>query len=307
MNEPVLALDIGGTKITAGLVGHAGRVLHRYRRDIPHSDAEATWAAVREAVDTARGNVTVAGVGVGCAGPIDVRTGKASPINLPCWRDFPLLERISALLPALPVAMAGDGVCMTMGEHLAGAGRGSENLLGVVVSTGIGGGLVLRGEPYLGRTGNAGHIGHMVTEPDGLPCTCGGRGCVETVASGPAMVRWARVSGWQAPESAHAEHLAAAALMGDEIAQSAFSRAGKAVGRAIAGVAAVCDLDLVVVGGGVARSGPLLFEPLRTTLAAHSRLSYLDGLAVVPTALDEDAALLGAASLIRTREHIRVP
>jgi glucokinase len=168
----------------------------------------------------------------------------------------------------------------------------------MVVSTGVGGGLVLDGAPYDGRTGNAGHVGHVVVDLDGEPCSCGGRGCVETVAGGPRMAGWARANGWSGGPRADAKELAVAARAGDPVARRAFERGGAAVAAMIASVAAVCDLDLVVIGGGVARSGPLLFDPLRTTLATHARLDYLRGLQVVAAELGGDAGLVGAAALI---------
>ena len=143
------------------------------------------------------------------------------------------------------------------------ASRGAHFMLGMVVSTGIGGGLVLDGAPYDGRTGNAGHVGHVVVDPDGAPCTCGGRGCVETIASGPHIAQWARDNGWKAPPDADAKELADAANAGDSIALKAFRRCATYVAAMIASVGAVCDLDLVVIGGGVSKSGPLLFDPLR--------------------------------------------
>jgi glucokinase len=157
--------------------------------------------------------------------------------------------------------------------------------------------LVLDGIPYVGRTGNAGHVGHTVVEPDGLPCPCGGRGCVETVAAGPSMVRWARANGWAAPPGAAATDLAAAAAAGDPLAQRAFRRGATALAAMIASVAAVCDLDLVVIGGGVAKSGHLLLDPLREALADYARLDFLTGLRVVPAELGGDAGLVGAARL----------
>jgi glucokinase len=163
-----------------------------------------------------------------------------------------------------------------------------------VVSTGVGGGLIVDGQPWRGRSGNAGHVGHVVVEPGGAKCGCGGRGCVETVARGPALAQWARERGW---DGETAKQLAADARAGDAVAVAAFERGGRAVGRMIAGVAAVCDLDVVVVGGGVALAGDLLFTPIRQALAEHARLDYLAGLAVRPAALGADAALLGAAVL----------
>ena len=186
-----------------------------------------------------------------------------------------------------------------MGERWRGAGRGAQFMLGMVVSTGIGGGLVLDGAPYDGRTGNAGHVGHVVVDPDGAPCTCGGRGCVETLASGPHMAQWAREHGWDAPPEADAKELADAANAGDPVALRAFHRGATAVAAMIASVGAVCDLDLVVIGGGVAKSGALLFDPLREALAVHAGLDFLRDLRVVPAELGGDAGLVGAAALVK--------
>jgi glucokinase len=188
---------------------------------------------------------------------------------------------------------------MTLGESWRGATREVRFVLGMVVSTGIGGGLVLDGAPFLGRTGNAGHVGHVIVEQDGEPCSCGGRGCVETVASGPHMTRWALRHGWAGPPGADAKELADAANAGDQLALGAFRRGGRAVAAMIASVAAVCDLDLVVIGGGVAKSGPLLFDPLRDALATYARLEFIRGLRVVPAELDGDAGLVGAAALAK--------
>jgi glucokinase len=201
-------------------------------------------------------------------------------------------------MPGVPVRLAGDGICMALAEHWRGAGRGANFLLGMVVSTGVGGGLVLDGVPYHGRTGNAGHVGHVVVEPDGQLCPCGGRGCVETVASGPWMTRWALANGWAAPPGADAVTLAEAAYAGDPVARQAFHRGATALAAMIASVGAVCDLDLVVIGGGVANSGRTLFDPLEAALADYAGLSFIRGLRVVPAALGGDAGLIGAAALV---------
>ncbi|MGB3356739.1 MAG: ROK family protein, partial [Mycobacterium sp.] len=197
----------------------------------------------------------------------------------------------------LPVRLGGDGLCMAMAESRHGAGRGAQFMLGMVVSTGIGGGLVLDGAPYHGRTGNAGHVGHVVVERGGAPCPCGGRGCVEMVASGPHLAQWAHANGWQAPADADAKALAEAAANGDPVAVGAFRRGADALAAMIASVAAVCDLDLVVIGGGVAKAGPVLFDPLREALTGYAGLDFIHGLEVVPAELDGDAGLVGAAYL----------
>jgi glucokinase len=295
-----LCLDIGGTKIAAGLTDPGGALVHTAIRPTPAGGAaEEVWAAVAATIaDTLRvagGDVTA--VGIASAGPIDLHGGTVSPINIRSWRGFPLRDRVAAEVPGVPVRLGGDGVCMALGEHWLGAGRGVRFMLGMVVSTGVGGGLVLDGVPYTGRTGNAGHVGHVVVEQDGRPCACGGRGCVETVASGPWMVRWARENGWAAPPGAGARDLAAAAAAGDAVAVRAFRRGTTALAAMIASVGAVCDLDLVVIGGGVAKSGGLLFDPLRAALADYAGLDFLAGLRVVPAELGGEAGLIGAARL----------
>ena len=295
-----LCLDIGGTKIAAGLADPGGVLVHTSIRRTPAAaSAEQVWVAVAATVAGAlrAADGSVGAVGIASAGPIDLGSGSVSPINIPSWQGFPLRDRVAAAVPGVPVQLGGDGVCMALGEHWLGAGRGARFLLGMVVSTGVGGGLVLDGTPYAGRTGNAGHVGHVVVEQDGEPCTCGGHGCVETVASGPSMVRWARANGWSAPPGAGAKELADAAGRGDALALAAFRRGTTALARTIASVAAVCDLDLVVIGGGVAASGPLLFEPLREALADYARLRFLRGLRVVQAELGAEAGLVGAARL----------
>ncbi|ORV95767.1 ROK family protein [Mycobacterium kyorinense] len=289
-----LALDIGGTKIAAGLVDSVGAVVHSVKRPTPTGDV---WAVVEamigDAIDVAGG--AIGGVGVASSGPINLAAGTVSPVNIADWRGFPLRDRVAAAVPGVPVRLGGDGLCMALGEHWRGAGRGARFLLGIVVSTGVGGGLVLDGAPYHGRTGNAGHVGHVVVDPDGRPCSCGGHGCVETVAAGPSMTRWARANGWS---GADAMALAESAAARDPVALRAFRRGADALAAMIASVAAVCDLDAVVVGGGVANAGRLLFDPLRAAVADHAGLDFIRGLRVVPAALGGDAGLVGAARLL---------
>jgi glucokinase len=295
-----LTLDIGGTKIAAGLVDPSGVLVHRATRPTPKGrGAEQVWAVTRQMIgeEMQAAGGAVRALGIGSAGPIDLPAGTVSPINIPCWRHFPLRDRIAAVVPGVPVQLAGDGVCMALGEHWRGAGRGAGFLLGMVVSTGVGGGLVLDGVPYHGRTGNAGHVGHVVVELDGQPCSCGGHGCVETVAAGPWMTRWALANGWAAPPDADAAALAEAADAGDAVAVRAFRRGATALAAMIASVGAVCDLDLLVVGGGVAKSGRTLFDPLDEALAGYAGLDFIRGLRVVPAALGGDAGLIGAAAL----------
>ncbi|BBX09820.1 ROK family protein [Mycolicibacterium aichiense] len=294
-----LAVDIGGTKIAAGLVDPDGRLLFQTRQPTPRThDPDQVWAVTLRTIDDALAAAggAVDGVGIAAPGPIDLPTQSMSPINMPAWRGFPIRDRVMSAVPDVPVRMAGDGLCMALGEHWRGAGQGAAFLLGMVVSTGIGGGLILDGAPYHGRTGNAGHVGHVVVDIDGPPCTCGGRGCVEAIASGPHLAQWARSQGW---DGADAKELADAAASGNEVALAAFRRGARAVAAMIASVGAVCDLDLVVLGGGVAKAGPVLFDPLHEELRTFAGLGFLSGLRVVPAALGGEAGLVGAAALLR--------
>jgi glucokinase len=301
----VLALDVGGTKLAAGLVDGDGRVVHAERRPTPHGPADDAAAGLRavhgllDSVLAATGRPRVAGVGIGCGGPMRWPAGEVSPVNLPAWRHLPLRAAVAERFPGLPVRLHNDAVCLAAAEHWRGAGRGVDDMLGMVVSTGVGGGLVLGGRLVDGATGNAGHVGHVVVEPDGPDCKCGGRGCLEAIARGPALPVWARERGWRPGEpDATARELADDARRGDRVAVAAFARAGRAVGVALASVVHLLDVRLVSVGGGVAQAGPLLFEPLREVFARHCRLSYADGARVVPAALGQDAGLVGAAALV---------
>lgn len=298
-----LALDIGGTKIAAGIVDAKGQLLHKNRQPTPRdADPDEVWAAaertIADALAAAGG--AVAGVGISSAGPIHLPDGTISPVNIAAWRGFGVVERVSAAVPGVPVRLAGDGLCMALGEHWRGAGRGVAFMLGMVVSTGVGGGLVLDGRPYTGRSGNAGHVGHMIVDLDGPPCSCGAHGCVEAIASGPHLVDWARANGWSGDD---ARQLAQAAAAGDEIAVRAFGRGARALAAMIASVAATCDLDLVVIGGGVANAGAVLFDPLKAALGEYAALDFIRALQVVPAELGGDAGLVGAAALLR--DHAR--
>jgi glucokinase len=293
-----LAVDVGATKIAAGLADARGGLVHTATLPTPPGDAEAVWAVAERLITETTAGTAVRGVGIASAGPIQLATGTVSPLNIAGWRDFPIVDRVAALVPGVPVRLGGDGVCMALGEHRHGAGRGTQSLLGIVVSTGVGGGLILDGKPYDGLTGNAGHVGHVVVELDGPSCACGGRGCVEAIASGPRLARWACEHGWTAPAGAGAKELAEAAGAGNQVALMAFRRGATALAAMIASVAAVCELDLAVVGGGVAKAGRLLFDPMREALHGYARLDFLRSLRVVPAQLGDTAGLVGAAALV---------
>ncbi|MEV0401264.1 ROK family protein [Actinoallomurus sp. NPDC050550] len=299
----VLAIDIGGTKLAAALVDQDGRLRGRTTRPTPPGDAEAIWTALAAAVTEAMGEETVIGAGMGCAGPLDTVAGTASPVNIPSWRGFPVRDRLAALLGGPPVTLVNDAVAGAVAEYRHGAGRGSRAMLGMVVSTGVGGGLILDGKVYAGPTGNAGHIGHTTVDLNGERCPCGSRGCVETFTSGTSMVRWARANGWTHPAPDGAA-LAADARAGHQVALAAFDRAGRGLAAGIASAAALCDLDRVVIGGGVSRSWDVLEPPLVRAMGDYAGLAFVRRVTVVPSELGAEAGLLGAAALAHDPELV---
>jgi glucokinase len=304
--SPALAVDVGGTKLAAAVVEPGGRLVTwaqvPTRRDL---DAEQLWRTLEVLVDQVLEAAGVdapaglAGVGAGCGGPMKWPAGIVSPLNLPLWRSFPLRARLQERFPGVPVRVQNDAMCLVAGEHWRGAGRGKDNVLGMVVSTGVGGGLVLNSRIIMGASGNAGHIGHVVVDPDGPVCACGGRGCLEAIARGPALVAWAQSQGWrQGQPDATAKDLADDGAHGHPVGLAAMRRAGRALGIAIASAAHLCDLEVVSIGGGLSQAGAVLFDPLEESLHAHAKLEFVRRLGVVPAALGQSAGLVGAAALI---------
>ncbi|MEU4008296.1 ROK family protein [Streptomyces pseudogriseolus] len=298
----VAALDIGGTKIAGALVDREGRIQARAQRPTPaREDGDTVMAAVAAVI----GDLTASplweragAVGIGSAGPVDASTGTVSPVNVPGWRDYPLVAGVRDATGGLPVELIGDGVAITAAEHWQGAARGHDNALCMVVSTGVGGGLVLGGCLHPGPTGNAGHIGHISVDLDGDPCPCGARGCVERIASGPNIARRALDNGWRpGPDGdTSAAAVAAAARAGDPVAVASFERAARALAAGIAATATLVEIDIAVIGGGVGKAGEVLFAPLRKALTEYATLSFVQRLAVVPAQMGTDAGLVGAAA-----------
>ncbi|MDH6574539.1 ROK family protein [Kitasatospora sp. MAP5-34] len=302
--RPIAAVDIGGTKIAAALVDQDGALLTRTQRPTPATaGGEAVLRAVLDVLDELAASPLWSGVravGVGSAGPVDTARGTVSPVNIPGWRGFPLVERISAhLAPTpLPVVLAGDGIAIAAAEHRFGAARPYDNALCMVVSTGVGGGLILGGALHTGTTGNAGHIGHITVDLDGEPCPCGSRGCLEQFASGTAIARHALRTGWRpTTDDTSAVAVAAAARAGDPLALAAYDRAARALAAGIAATATLVELDAVVIGGGVAQVGELLLGPLREHLTTYAALPFTAGIKVHRAQLGTDAGLVGAAAV----------
>ena len=296
----ILGLDVGGTKLAAGLVRDDGTLIaHEMRPTIAQGSPQDLWEDVVDLVETvlAATPQEYVAVGIGCGGPMVWPDGVVSPVNIPAWRGFPLKDHMrERFADERPIAIHNDAVALALAEHRWGAGRGANTMLGMVVSTGVGGGLILNGRRIDGHSGNAGHVGHIVAEYDGPPCICGGRGCVERIARGPSIVAHAIELGWAGEPTGRA--LADGARAGDAAAVAAFSRAGRAVGVALASIVAALDLELVVVGGGIAQSGEVFFNPLRNAFDEHAGMDFVRNCAIVPSQLGYLAGIPGAAAVV---------
>jgi glucokinase len=297
-----LAVDVGGTKVEAALVDVLGVVLpgSRFRAPTgPERDSDGLAHSVDEVVGRATAATPVGarliGAGIGSAGPVNELEGRVSPLNLGVWRDYPLRDQVASVLPDIPVLLRMDGICIALAEHWVGAGRGYDNVMGMIVSTGIGGGLVLHGNTVSGPTGNAGHIGHVEVAGFDDPCLCGGIGCVEAIASGPKTVAWARRQGWTGTTG---EQLGASFRAGDPIAAAAIERSGRAIGQVIASATSLVDLEIVAIGGGFAQVTPVLFDHMRSAIATRWQFGFVTKVKVVPSGLSSDGPLIGAAALV---------
>jgi len=284
MPDLVLAVDVGGTKMAAGLVTPEGAMVERAQvptgTEAAGADAEALWARLAGLVEGTLEAVPapqrVVACGAGCGGPMSPGGEEVSPLNIAPWRSFPLRARLAALT-GLPTFVDNDAKALALGEGWVGAAAGHRDFLAMVVSTGVGGGIVLDGRLLGGRLGNAGHIGHVVVEPEGRPCACGGRGCLEAEASGTAITA---VTGQPA-------RLAPPAVV---------RRVGTLVGRAVASVVNLLDLPLAVASGSVALGfGEPFFRAAQDEMDLRCGLSFARGARIVPGGLGDRGPLIGAA------------
>lgn len=308
VTDYALAVDLGGTKVEAALVEAAGTPFppSRFRQATGHTStseqlAAAVTSVVRESLAALPAHATLLGAGIGSAGPIAGTTGNVSPLNLAAWRDYPLAELVADQLPGLPVTLRMDGICITLAEVWLGAAQGESNVMGMIVSTGVGGGLILGGRAIAGPTGNAGHIGHVAVAGFDDPCACGARGCLEGIASGPRTVAWARTRGFTGDTG---EQLGAAAASGNAVARAAIERSATAVGRAIASASALVDLDVVAIGGGFSHVSGDYIALVGEAVARHSDFGFVTKTRVVASGLKGDGPLVGAAALVHRSDLI---
>jgi glucokinase len=317
----VLALDFGGTKLAAGIPARQGYSwVVREQVETPRDGLSALSAMLKLANGITQ-DAIVKGVGVSFGGHLDGVTGVVSrSVQVPGWEGVRLVRILEGHFRA-PVKVANDANAGALGEwHISSLGRGS-TMAYLQASTGVGAGLVVGGKPIAGVDGLAGEVGHLVVDRDGEPCLCGRRGCVETIASGPAIARHAArlLTGTPPPRTGDevstlslpltAEDVAEAAAKGDPIALTVLAQAGQALAVAIGDIVTVFNPDVIAVGGGVTRAGAPLWDPLRDTLArevwpvvttevrlARSLDAPLWGAAVLGQEASEECSALAAGS-----------
>jgi glucokinase len=308
-----IGIDIGGTKVAAGVVDEAGQVLAVARRRTPSRDPAHIADVAVEIVGQLRTDFDVSAVGIGAAGFVDAeRATVLFAANL-AWRGAPIRDEIGERLD-LPVIVENDANAAAWGEYRFGAGDAQPDVVLLTIGTGIGAGLIIDGALHRGRFGIAGEPGHLRVVPGGRLCGCGNRGCLEQYCSGTALVRAAREVAQERPmdaarllELAHGDIanidgpvVTKAAQEGDPAAVDCFDEIGRWLGQGLADLAAVLDPGRFVIGGGVAEAGDLLLDAGRETYAAVlTGRGYRPLADVVPAQLGSQAGMIGAADLAR--------
>jgi glucokinase len=309
----VLALDVGGTKLAAGVVAPDGRILATGM--VPAGPADGPDRMIERHLALARRLVIEAAVewsavelvGIGCGGPLDRVTGTVhEPVNLPGWIDYPIVRRVEDAL-GRPAVLENDATAALLGELWFGAARGRRDVAYFTISTGIGGGIALDGEVRRGAAGNAGEFGHQSVAWDGWPCACGRRGCVEAFASGTNIARRAREAVARKPgarlielagsaDAITAAHVVAAVREGDPLAREVWDATTAVLGAGVANVVNLFNPELVVLGGGVTAAGNLLLEPVARS-ARTALPPAANAVEIVLAALGSNVGIVGAAAV----------
>ncbi len=315
----ILTVDLGGTRIRTARYTPDGRMEKRIAVPTPSAEGpETVLERIRETVRAVwpEGDTPVAALSISAPGPVDAHRGvvRFTP-NISRWKDVPLRDLMADTF-GVPTFVANDANLAALGEFRFGAGRGVRDLVYLTISTGIGGGIIIDGRLFEGGQGLGGEVGHMVIEPHGPPCGCGGYGCLEAVASGTAIAREARaavargeaslLARWKDhPEEITARTVAEAAAQGDELSRQILARAGAYIGLALVSLMYLLNPALFVLGGSVVKAGDLLLEPLRQTVRERVQPVYWENTPIVQAALGDDVVLLGALAL--ALERLQIP
>ena len=298
MSRLALAVDVGGTKLEAALVGEDGALLRgsRSRRATgpdatPASLDDAIATVITHALSRLPDDAELVGAGIGSAGPINRDAGQILPVNMPAARGYGLAGAVrtaaaGVLGRRLPTVFGHDGGALALAESWLGATKDARSSLAIVVSTGVGGGFVVNGAYIPGASGNAGHLGQVRRE---------GGSTLEEIAAGPASASWARQQGWAGSTG---EDLARDAAAGDAIARAAIERSARAVGEALADAATLIDLDVVAIGGGFSKVSPDYIDLVQQALTASAAHEYSRRTRVVRSGLGDEGPLIGAAAFV---------
>ncbi len=306
MNDWVVGIDLGATKIALGLVDPQNNVVAQRRiltnaADGPESAVERMAASIAELGVALPADQKIAAVGICSPGPLDHDAGVIiDPPNLTGWRDVPLQQMMEAKLN-VPVRLEHDAKAAALGEFYYGAGQGEQHMIYVVAGTGVGAAIIINGQLYRGMHNFAGEVGHITIDRNGDPCGSGVRGCVQEYICGPGLARhYARLKGENpASTDVTGEQVAELAEAGDEVALQVMTQAGEALGTAVASMAMILDIELYVIGGSVVKAGELLLGPARQTVPHFCFDSVAATVRIVPAALHENGAILGCAWLAR--------
>jgi glucokinase len=311
--NPVLAMDIGGTKIATALISRDSKILaQEYSLAMAYEGVQPVISRIFTAIDSILSSrrMTVpelAAMSIACAGGIDSENGIVSQSpNLPGWRNVPLRNIITERYK-VNTFLLNDANAAAIGEHRLGAGRGTRNLFYMTVSTGIGGGIIIENRLYAGASGVAGEIGHMTVDPNGPKCSCGNFGCLERMVSGKAVatdaikrIREGAKSSLVGIEKGKidditAEKVSKAAYDGDSLALEIIARAANYLGTGVVNLVNLLNPEIVVIGGGLSKIGDLLFNPVREAVKERAFELASQIVHIVPAELGDDAGVLGAA------------
>lgn len=305
----IIAIDIGGTQLRVATFPEGSSTPLKVQRTPTHRQGENVFDRLTALINSVWPEESVSAICAACPGPLDPARGLIfSTPNIRGWKNFPFVELLNQKYN-LPVFIENDANLAAVGEWRYGAGQGHNDVLYMTISTGIGGGVISGGRLLTSARGMTAELGHLTVLPDGPLCSCGRRGHLEAIASGPAIARYVseRIAAGRTSLLAGNPHItarevAAAARQGDELSVEAFSYAGRFLGQVVADCLHIFNPSVLIFGGGVSQSGPLLFEPMKQSLPEHIMDSvYLDNLEITTAKLGDDAGLLGALAHAKLR------
>lgn len=304
-----IGIDLGGTKIKGIICGLDGSILSEYTIATDAEEGEQAvfnriLSTIDEVIREWQGSIQdIKAIGIGSPGPLNPREGMiTNPANLP-FNNFNIVKPIFEKYK-IPTYLDNDANVAAIGEYMFGAGKGTQNMIYVTVSTGIGGGAIINKKIYRGHTNNSLEVGHTTILPDGPKCNCGNYGCLEVLASGTAIGRQAReavksgeitsLSKYQSPT---AQEVFKEAAIGDKVSQEILDRSLTYLGIGISNIITNFDPEIVIIGGGVSKGGEIVFDKVREVVSKRCMKTYVDSCKILPAELGTDAGAIGAAAL----------